>query len=127
MSKKHRKGDKVKANETKTTVGKAEAGKVPGSVVASTAAAPIPEAAKEAAAPTSKPLKIQVLKPDTVYRGARAEWFKRLKEFNGKTEGEFLADTVANPPALTRNGTKEPPAGWMGFFKRQGVVNLIAA
>lgn len=75
----------------------------------------------------AKPLVIKVLKRDAVYRGARAAWYARLLEFDGKTEGEYLASTKETPPALTRNQTAENPTGWVSWFKRQGVISLSAA
>lgn len=84
-----------------------------------------PPAVKAEAAPTpARPQKLRVIKKDTKYRGARDAWFQRLVEFDGKTEGEFLASTKDKPPSLTRNGTPEPPSGWVRFFVREGVLSL---
>lgn len=74
----------------------------------------------------ARPQKLKVLKKDTKYRGAREAWFARLVEFDGKTEGEFLASAKEKPPALTRNQTPEPPSGWVRFFVREGVLSLQA-
>lgn len=109
--------------KTRTKVNKVEtkATKAPAKAEASAspkAAAPV------AAAPPARPSKIKVTKPDTKFRGARELWFNRLKEFDGKTEGEFLADTRERPPALTKNQTAENPTGWMRYFVRTGVVSL---
>lgn len=84
---------------------------------------------QEAAAPVEpgpKPKRIKVLKKDSKFRGgsAREAWYIRLKEMEGKTEGEFLANTKENPPARTQNGTVENPSGWMRFFVRNGIVSL---
>lgn len=78
----------------------------------------------QATATQSKPLKLKVLKADMVYRGARLAWYARVKEFDGKTEGEFIESAKQNPPALTQNQTAENPTGWVSFFKREGVLSL---
>lgn len=74
--------------------------------------------------PQARPNKIRLLKKDVVYRGARHDWYERLKAHDGKTEGEFIASTMENPPAKTKNGTVENPKGWVRFFVRQGVMSL---
>lgn len=83
-----------------------------------------PEAKAAASTPPARPRKIKILKPDTPYRGARAAWFGRLKEFDGKTEEEFIESAKANPPALTRAGTPENPTGWLRFFDRTHVASF---
>lgn len=112
-----------KVNKVETKTNKAEA-KAPASASPKTAAAPAQKVEAAPAAAPARPSKIKVVKADTKYRGAREAWFNRLKEFDGKTEGEFLADTRERPPALTRNQTAENPTGWMRFFVRSGVATL---
>lgn len=85
---------------------------------------PATQAAPAASASPARPQVIKLLKKDTKYRGAREAWYNRLKEFDGKTEAEFLANTKESPPAHTRNGTAENPSGWVRFFVRQGVMSL---
>jgi hypothetical protein len=122
MSKRNKKGGKVKSEAIK--IGK-KAG--PDSAGVSATAAVQPTAVSAEAATTanpSRPLKIKVTKTDMVYRGNRQAWYIRLKEFDGKTEGEFIEDTKKTPPSLTRNGTAENPTGWVSFFRRQGVLSL---
>lgn len=110
---------KVKPVETKPqtkAAPAASAGAVkPGVAAQKTAAAPTPPA---------RPSKIKILKPETKYRGAREAWFAQLKEFDGKTEGEYLQAMKDKPPALTKNGTPENPTGWVRFFVRTGVMSL---
>lgn len=88
------------------------------------------KAAPATAAPTPpapKPMVLKVLKKDANYRGARQAWYSRLLEFDGKTEGEYIASTKETPPALTRNGTAENPSGWVSWFKRNGIISLQPA
>lgn len=88
------------------------------------AAKPASASVQAVQAAPARPQKIKLLKKDTKYRGAREAWYNRLKEYDGKTEGEFIASTKENPPAHTRNGTAENPSGWVRFFIRQGVMSL---
>lgn len=129
-----KKGKNVK-HDTKTPT-KPEAGKSAGVGGAATPGTPNPPAspapaAAATAAPvtpaTPKPLIIKVLKKDATFRGARAAWYERLKQFDGKTEGEYIASTKESPPALTRNQTAENPTGWVSWFKRHGVISLQQA
>lgn len=73
----------------------------------------------------AKPVLIKVLKNDAKYRGAREAWYKRLKEFDGKPLEEYIKNTTDNCPQLTKNGTAENPTGWVGFFKREGVLQEV--
>jgi len=75
---------------------------------------------------TARPQKIKVLKKDATFRSetARAAWFARIKEYDGKPESEFLESVKENPPSRTKNGAAEPPSGWVRFFVRQGVMSL---
>lgn len=112
---------------TKKVNSKVETKTTKAATKAASAEVAAPSATKsEAAAPTPapRPSKIKILKPETKYRGAREQWFARLREFEGKTEGEFLANTKEKPPSLTKNGTPEPPSGWVRFFVRTGVLSL---
>jgi len=120
-----RKGKSVKREAT--TIGKGDVAKV--SATAPQQGAEATTSANTAtakAAEAPKPLKIKVTKSDMTYRGARAAWYARLKEYDGKTEGEFLQSAKEKPPALTRNQTAENPTGWISFFRREGVLSLQA-
>jgi hypothetical protein len=84
-------------------------------------------AASASSAPTpARPQKIKVLKLDANFRGARASWYERLKEYNGKTEGEYIESCKDKPPAVTKNGTAENPTGWVRFFARSGILSLTS-
>lgn len=86
------------------------------------------EAAPKAASASApaRPEKLKVLKKDTKYRGARAEWFARLLEYDGKTQGEYIESCKEKPPAMTKNNTAENPTGWVRFFVRTGVLSVQA-
>lgn len=71
-----------------------------------------------------KPVVLVVLKKDAKLRGARADWYKVLVEHDGKTADEFVAATKATPPSLPKSQKPENPNGWLGWFKRQGLVEL---
>lgn len=126
----NKKGGNVKQQTKETqTIGKGDVAKLDAkSLSASTDATKAGTAPTEKgdATPAPKPAKIKVLKPDTKYRGAREAWFARLKEFEGKTEGEYIQSCKDKPPALTKNQTAENPTGWVSFFRRQGVLSLQA-
>ncbi len=72
-----------------------------------------------------KPVLIKVLKKDAKFRGAREAWYIRLKEFDGKPVEEYVQDCERSCPQLTKNQTKENPTGWVGFFKRQGIMQEV--
>jgi hypothetical protein len=71
------------------------------------------------------------VKPNMVYRGARASWYTRLMAHHGKPLSELLASAAANPPSVltarSRNaGQPERTSGWLRFFERQGVLSYRA-
>lgn len=72
-----------------------------------------------------KPVLIKVLKRDAKYRGAREAWYQRLLEFDGKSVDEYVESCKTNCPQLTKNQTAENPTGWVGFFKRQGIIQEV--
>lgn len=84
------------------------------------------ETAKQEAPPEDrKPVLIKVLKKDAKFRGARDAWYKRLIEHDGKPLDEYVESCNTNCPQLTKNNTKENPTGWVGFFKRQGIMQEV--
>lgn len=129
---KRNKGRNMKGD--KQTLTRADVGKIPAEVVQATKTAePTPPATTPAspqpvqAAPRNYPGKIKLLRNDVQYKGNRQAWYARLKEFDGKTLDEFLADAKERPPAMTRNNTPEPPMGWWSFFKREQVATVVTA
>lgn len=55
------------------------------------------------------------------YRGQRADWFKRISEFDGKKVSEFM---TKYEKAQTPKGSDDPPRGWVRFFVQDGSVTL---
>lgn len=113
MSKRNQKGRNVKLE--KQTITKADVTKLPA------------EPAKQEAAPAPeiKPVLIKVLKKDAKFRGAREAWYTRLLEHDGKTVDEYVESCKTKCPQMTKNGTVENPTGWVGFFKRQGIMQEV--
>lgn len=69
--------------------------------------------------------------PAKPYRAnsARHAWWQAVQAHNGKPVSTFVAAVQANPPSTPTKGKLagkvEPPAGWLGYFVRQGVVQLV--
>ena len=70
----------------------------------------------------SKDSIIHVLKPDATFRGQRGEWFERIKQFDGKTCGEFIA---ANDKVPNGKGKFYAPSGNLRGAARRGVIEMI--
>lgn len=76
---------------------------------------------------TTKPGVLKV-KQGMNFRGARAEWYKALLNYDGKPVADFLADTDQTPngkgkaPSLPKSGVAEKPSGWLGYFQRVGAA-----
>jgi hypothetical protein len=85
------------------------------------AAAPQQDAKPEAPVPN-----IKLLKNNANFRGAREAWYKVLKEHDGKPADEFLKACTDSPPSRTKRGEAEPPSGWLRFFLRSGICQLVA-
>lgn len=62
--------------------------------------------------------------PEYKAGSARAEWFATVRKFNGKPAADFVEAATKKPPVLTKGGKAEPPAGWLRYFVKQGVVEL---
>lgn len=75
-------------------------------------------------AATSKP-GILAVKPGVSLRGARAAWYAVLLAHNGKPAAEFLATCAAQPPSLPKSGVAEKPQGWLGYFLRTGIAQVV--
>lgn len=119
MSKRNKtRGNNVKADNKQTLSVKD---------VATVKASELQPKAEAAAAPTPtrKAGTIKLLRTDVNYKGNREAWFNRLREYDGRPLDDFLASAKESPPALTRNNTPEPPAGWVGFFKRERVLAVV--
>lgn len=55
------------------------------------------------------------------YRGARLDWYNRLKAAAGQTVQQFLD---ANQGVVNGKGQSEPPRGWLRFFVQDGAASL---
>ncbi len=88
-------------------------------------------AAQNAAPQQASAAKPQILKvkQGQKYRGARAAWYERLCQYDGKPVTEFLANVESNRPSnygarSKHAGQPEPTPGWLRFFVRTGVAEL---
>jgi len=86
-----------------------------------------PNAPKKERAPKkdygySKDSIIKVIKSEASFRGQRGEWFQRIKEFDGKTCGEFCAafDKIPNG-----KGKFYAPSGNLRGAARRGTIEMI--
>ena len=57
---------------------------------------------------------------------ARANWWSRLQEFNGKSIHYLKESVEQEPPHITKSGGVEPISGWLSFFKREGLLEVVA-
>jgi hypothetical protein len=93
--------------------------------------APTPEVAATPATPptkvTVKPVLIKVLKSDAKFRGARDAWYAELKAHDGKTLKEYVDACTAKPPSLPKSLKAEAVSGWVSYFKRTGILELVEA
>jgi hypothetical protein len=86
--------------------------------------------APAAAAPAAPKVATLQVRKGMQYRGARAAWYERLCEYDGKPVAEFVASATANPPSVYGSRSKhagkpEPVPGWLRFFVRTGVAELV--
>jgi hypothetical protein len=80
--------------------------------------------AKAVTAPKGPTIKLTDKKPEYKDGSARALWYSAVRKFNGKTPEEFVESATKTPPARTKDGKGEPPAGWLRYFVKQGLVQL---
>lgn len=75
-------------------------------------------------------MKIKLTKVTPTYRAntARAAYYDAITKFNGKSLDSFVKAMAANPPSYPKRGKlagkQEPVQGWVGFFQREGVIEL---
>lgn len=55
----------------------------------------------------------------------RAKWFTAIKRYDGKSVDDFVAATTKKPPVLNKHGEGEAPNGWVGYFEREEVIQLV--
>ena len=91
-------------------------------------------AAKKAPArkaqPAPKQPTLQIIgQPAKPLGGARGKWWAALQKYNGKPVAAFVTHVLANPPSTPKKGKLagkcEPPAGWVNWFVRQGLVKVV--
>jgi len=113
---------KVKNDNTGETVKAPKAVKPPKIATPEDPNAPKKERAPKKDYGYSKDSIIKVLKSEAAFRGQRGEWFGRIKEFDGKTCGEFCAtyDKVPNG-----KGKFYAPSGNLRGAARRGVIEMI--
>lgn len=71
-------------------------------------------------------MKIKILETPEYKKGSsRAKWFTAIKRYDGKDVEVFVAATTKKPPVLTKSGEGEPPAGWIRYFEREEVIQLV--
>ena len=76
--------------------------------------------------PARQPI-IQVLKqPEKPYQSnsAKALYWQRFCEFDGKPLADLEASCEADPPKIPKTGKQEPFSGWVRFFKREGLIQV---
>ena len=63
------------------------------------------------------------------FRGARAAWLEAITAYDGKALTAFGEHVTANPPSTPKTGkyrdTCEPYMGWVRFFVRQELVQIV--
>jgi hypothetical protein len=80
--------------------------------------------------------KTQIIKilgnPNKPYKigTARSQYWLTVKTYNGKTVAQLQQAITANPPSQpTRGklaGKTEPLSGWLAFFAREGLLQIVA-
>lgn len=83
----------------------------------------------------TKKTKVATIKVNTTeakkanFRGARAAWLEALQAYDGKPLEEFTKHVQENPPSTPKTGKLagkcEPPMGWVRFFVRQDLVEIV--
>jgi hypothetical protein len=94
-----------------------------GNKAVTVAAATVVQGAGTPAA-TAAPGILQV-KAGVSLRGARAAWYAVLLAHNGQPAATYLAACAANPPSLPKSGVAEKPQGWLGYFLRTGIAQVV--
>jgi hypothetical protein len=56
---------------------------------------------------------------------ARALWYGAIAKANGKTAEDFVDAATKAPPVLKKDGKAEHPAGWLRYFMKEGMVQLV--
>src|SRR5678816_231183 len=59
------------------------------------------------------------------FRGARQAWYEVLKAHDGKSAQEYLDNTTQKAPSLPKSGKQEPSSGWLRWFVRHEVAQIV--
>ncbi len=71
-------------------------------------------------------MKISILETPAYRKGsARAKWFTAIKSYDGKDLDSFVTATTKKPPVLNKHGEGEAPNGWVRYFEREEVIELV--
>jgi hypothetical protein len=85
-----------------------------------------PAGAAGTTAQAAQVLHLQV-KQGVALRGARAAWYAVLVQHNGQPAAAYLAACKEKPPSVPKSGVAEAPQGWLSWFVRQGIAQLVPA
>lgn len=73
-------------------------------------------------------IKLTKVKANFRANSARASYYEAISKFNGKSVESFAASVAKNPPSVPGRGKlkgkAEPIQGWIGYFVREGLVEL---
>lgn len=90
------------------------------------APAAAPAAQAPAAPAATAPVGVlQVLKANAQFRGARAAWYAVLLAHNGQPVANWVQAVTASPPSVPKSGVVEKPQGWLGWFVRNGIAQVV--
>jgi hypothetical protein len=56
---------------------------------------------------------------------ARAAWWEVIQKHDGKDTEALEKSVKRKAPAKTSKGKVEAPAGWLSYFKREGLIELV--
>ncbi len=63
------------------------------------------------------------------FRGARAAWLEHLRAYDGMSLALCVKAAQEEPPSTPKTGKYanvcEPPMGWVRFFVRQQIVEVV--
>jgi hypothetical protein len=81
--------------------------------------------AKAPKAPVTGPvIKLADKKAEYKDGSARALWLAAVRKYNGKSVEVCVEALTKTPPVLTKSGKGEPPAGWLRYFQREGLIQI---
>lgn len=66
------------------------------------------------------------VKQGVALRGARKAWYEELVKHDGKPVADFLVAMGSKPPSTPKSGVAEKPQGWLSWFTRSGIAQVVA-